>query len=83
MEMVVGASLLAAVFLPFWFFHNPFAGFIVFILKVLFVVGLLSLLRTIVARLRIDQMIDFCWKFMVPFALLQLLINLILKGVLL
>jgi hypothetical protein len=27
-------------------------------------------------------MIDFCWRYLVPFALFQLLLNLILKGVL-
>jgi len=81
-EMVVGAAVLAAVFLPFGYSFNPFIGFGFFIIKVLFVVALLSLLRTIVARLRIDQMIDFCWKYLVPFSLLQLVINLIIKGVL-
>jgi len=53
------------------------------IIKTLFIIGLISLLRTIFARLRIDQMVRFCWKYMVPFALLQLVINLILKGVIL
>jgi NADH-quinone oxidoreductase subunit H len=37
-------------------------------------------MRTVMARLRIDQMIDFCWKYMAPLALLQLVINLFLKG---
>jgi len=81
-EMVVGASLLAAVFLPFGLMLNPVAGFILYILKVLFIVAVLSLSRTVVARLRIDQMIEFCWKYLVPLAVLQLLINFILKGVL-
>jgi len=44
---------------------------------------LIALLRTVVARLRIDQMINFCWKYLVPLALLQILLNLILKGTLL
>ncbi|MDD5194243.1 MAG: NADH-quinone oxidoreductase subunit H [Candidatus Omnitrophica bacterium] len=82
-EMVVGASLLAAVFLPFGLNANPLAGFFFFILKVSAIVAILSLMRTITARLRIDQMIRFCWKYMAPFAILQLVINLILKGVLL
>lgn len=81
-EMVSGAALLAAVFFPFGFFQNPVLSFVVFILKILGIIALISLLRTIVARLRIDQMIDFCWKLLVPFSLLQILINLILKGVL-
>ena len=80
-EMVAGASLLAAVFLPFGATLNPVAGFVLYLAKVLFVVVLLSLLRTIFARMRIDQMIDFCWKYLVPCALLQLLLDLVLKGV--
>lgn len=82
-EMVVAASLLASVFLPFGLFLNPIAGFCVFIIKVLFIVLLLSFLRTVFARMRIDQMINFCWKCLVPLALAQLLLNLILKGVVL
>ncbi len=80
-ETIVGASLLAAVFLPFGLALSPAAGFCVFIIKILFVVLLLSLLRAVFARLRIDQMIDFCWKCLVPLALAQLLLNLVLKGV--
>jgi NADH-quinone oxidoreductase subunit H len=81
-EMVVGASLLVAVFFPFALIFGPVTGFIVFVLEVFAVIALISLLRTVVARLRIDQMIDFCWKYLVPLALFQLLLNLILKGVL-
>jgi len=32
------------------------------------------------ARIRIDQMINFCWKYLAPAAFLQLVINLLLKG---
>lgn len=81
-ELVVGASLLVAVFLPFGIVFNPVIAFVIYMLKVLALIALISLLRTIVARLRIDQMINFCWKYMVPLALAQLLFNLILKGVL-
>lgn len=82
-EMVVGASLLAAVFLPFGLTLGPAAGFIIYLIKILFVVALISLMRTVVARLRIDQMIEFCWKYLVPLGMLQLLINFLLKGVIL
>lgn len=81
MELVVGASLLAAVFLPFGLHLSPAAGFAVYLVKVLFVIGLISLFRTIFARLRIDQMIAFCWKVVAPVAFLQLLVDLIIKGV--
>ena len=81
-EMIVGASLIAAVFLPFGLTAKPFVGFIYYLLKILFIIGLLSLIRTVLARMRIDQMIDFCWRHLAPFALLQLVINLVLKGIL-
>ncbi|MDD4894148.1 MAG: NADH-quinone oxidoreductase subunit H [Candidatus Omnitrophica bacterium] len=81
-EMVAGSALLVAVFFPFSLMFYPALGFVVFIIEVLAVIALLALLRTVVARLRIDQMIDFCWKYLVPFALFQLLLNIILKGVL-
>ncbi len=82
-EMVVGSALLAMVFLPFGLDIGPGLGFIVYILKIIFIISLIALLRTVVARLRIDQMINFCWKYLVPLALLQILLNLILKGTLL
>jgi NADH-quinone oxidoreductase subunit H len=45
-------------------------------------VGLLTLLRTLFARLRLEQMVDFCWKYLAPAALLQLVISLSCKAVL-
>ncbi len=80
MELVIGASLLAAVFLPFGLHLMPALGFVVYIVKVLFIIGLVSLFRTIMARLRIDQMISFCWKVVAPLAFLQFLADLIIKG---
>jgi NADH-quinone oxidoreductase subunit H len=81
-ELVVGTSLLAAVFLPFWFTDNPYIGFFVYIGKICVIILLITLLRTIFARLRIDQMMDFCWKYLAPLALLQVIISLIIKGLL-
>ncbi|MFA5271974.1 MAG: complex I subunit 1 family protein [Candidatus Omnitrophota bacterium] len=82
-EMIVGASFLAAVFLPFGYEFGVLIGFVIFLLKVLFILCLLSLARTILARMRIDQMINFCWRFLVPLAFVQLLLNLVIKGVIL
>lgn len=81
-ELVVGASLAAVVFLPFGLGLPPAYGFLLYLLKVVAVVAMLALLRTIFARLRIDQMVNFCWKYVAPAAFIQLLIALILKGVL-
>ena len=82
-ETIVGSSLLAAVFLPFGLGLSPVLGFIVYLLKVLFIVALLSLARTVFARLRIDQMMELCWKYVAPLAFVQLLLSLIVKGVIL
>jgi NADH-quinone oxidoreductase subunit H len=80
-EAVVGASLLAAVFLPFGLGLNPYLGFVLYLAKMFFVVVLLTVMRTVVARLRIDQMVAFCWRYLVPAALVQIVIVLIVKGV--
>jgi NADH-quinone oxidoreductase subunit H len=82
-ELVVGASLLAAVFLP-WGLGLPFAaGIFLFFLKVGFVIVFVALSRSLFARLRLDQMLAFCWKFLAPVSLIQVLLNLIIKGALL
>ncbi len=80
-EMIVGASLIAAVFLPFGLELPPVWAFLLYLVKVEALILLISLMRTIMARLRIDQMIGFCWKYLAPLALLQLVLNLFLKGV--
>jgi len=80
MEAIVCSALLAAVYLPFGFSLCPACGFLLFIVKILLIIVILAVLRTLFARLRIDQMMAFCWKYLAPLAFLQLLINLILKG---
>jgi NADH-quinone oxidoreductase subunit H len=82
METVVVSSLLAAVFLPFGLGLAPVLGFLVYLLKVLLIVALITLLRAVMSRLRIDQMMDFCWKVLAPLAFLQIIVCLVLKGVL-
>lgn len=81
-EMVVVASLLAAVFLPFGLHLSPAGCFRGYLIQVFFIICLISLLRSVFARLRLDQMINLCWKYFAPLAFLQVLINLILKRVL-
>jgi NADH-quinone oxidoreductase subunit H len=81
-DMITGASLLAAVFLPFGLGLGFAAGFALYLLKILFLIALIALIRSLVARLRIDQMIDFCWKVLAPIAFLQVIVNLVLKGIL-
>ena len=86
-EMVVGATLLAAVFLPFglstgaWLGGSAGAivGFLLYLVKVTVIVLLMSLARSLCARYRIDQMINFCWQIAAPVAFVQLLLDLAVK----
>ncbi len=79
-EMVVGSALVAAVFLPFGLGLGVYLGSLLFLVKVMLVVGILTVLRTVMARLRIDQMIDFCWKIVAPLAFVQIVVDLVVKG---
>jgi NADH-quinone oxidoreductase subunit H len=81
-EMIVGSSLLAAVFLPFGLNLPRAVVFPLYLIQVLFIIIVVSFMRSLFARLRLDQMISFCWKFLAPLAFLQVLLNLILKVVL-
>jgi len=78
-EMVVSAGLLATVFLG-GFGGGVFLGFLQFIGKTLTVVFLLSLMRAVTGRIRIDQVVSFAWKYLAPLAVLQLLIVIFIKG---
>jgi len=78
-EMVVAAGLLAAVFLG-GFPGGAVLGFLQFVVKTLFVVFLLALIRALTARIRIDQVVSFSWKILAPLAIVQLLATILLKG---
>ncbi len=80
MELVAGAALMAAVFLPFGYGLPGMIGFIVYIAKTLVIIFLLSVFRALFARLRIDQMTRFCWTVLAPLALAQIALNLIVGG---
>jgi len=80
-ELVVLSSLIAALFLPF-FTGNVFVDFALYIAKTLAILFIFAVFRTIMARIRIEQMVAFCWKILMPLAMIQLIINLLLKGVL-
>ncbi|MCL2632744.1 MAG: NADH-quinone oxidoreductase subunit H [Coriobacteriia bacterium] len=79
MELVVLPAIFGAVFIPI-FSANLFVGFALFVVKTVVILLVLTAIRAITARLRIEQMVKFCWMFLVPLALLQILINLFAKG---
>ena len=78
-ELVVGAGLIAALFLG-GFPGGLTWGFVWFILKTLAIVGILSAVKAVMARIRIDQMVEFSWRYLAPLAVLQLAIVILVKG---
>lgn len=80
MEMVVVCALVSAVFLGGSFGLSGLAGFAVFVAKTLFLVFLLSLIKALMARVRIEQMITFCWRYLAPLSIAQIIINLLVRG---
>ena len=80
-EMVVVSAIIAAIFFPAFIGTSAIVGFLFFLVKVLIIVFLLSLMRAAMARFRLDQMIAFCWKVLAPISILQIIIDLAIRGV--
>jgi NADH-quinone oxidoreductase subunit H len=74
----VGSALIAAIFLGGY--GSGWWALIGYILKTFAVVTILSFIRAGAARMRIDQVVDFSWKFLAPLSFLQLLLVIILKA---
>jgi NADH-quinone oxidoreductase subunit H len=81
-ELVVSSGLVAVVFLG-GFPGGVGLGLLFFIIKTLFVIFLLSLIRAMTSRIRVDQVVSFSWKYLAPLAVLQLLVVILIKGLLL
>jgi NADH-quinone oxidoreductase subunit H len=87
-EMVVGAGLITAVFLggplPLVSLQPVIltwsVGAVVFLLKTLFVVLLLILIKSAVARIRTDQMISFAYRWLIPLTFIQIFIIIIVRA---
>jgi len=52
---------------------------LVFLLKTLFVIFLLILIKSAVARIRTDQMISLAYKWLIPLSLVQIFIALMVR----
>jgi NADH-quinone oxidoreductase subunit H len=87
-EMVVGAGLITAVFLggplPLITLQPVILtwilGAVVFLLKTLFVILLLILIKSAVARIRTDQMISFAYRWLIPLTFIQIFIIIIVRA---
>ncbi|MCM8815368.1 MAG: NADH-quinone oxidoreductase subunit H [Candidatus Omnitrophica bacterium] len=78
-ELVVGSGLIATVFMA-GFPGGVLASLIRFIVKTLIVIAILSIIRATFSRIRVDQMVVFSWKYLIPLSVLQLLLSIIVKG---
>jgi NADH-quinone oxidoreductase subunit H len=81
LELILAAGLITALFLggP----TGPIGiipGIIWFLIKATIVVLILSNLRALFARFRIDQMLSGSWKYLVPLAILQIIILQLILG---
>jgi NADH-quinone oxidoreductase subunit H len=77
--MVVGAALINTVFLGGAFNTTGISAIGLFILKTIFIIILLSVLKALMARIRIKQMINFSWKILMPLSLAQIALNIFIK----
>jgi NADH-quinone oxidoreductase subunit H len=80
MELVVGAALVNAVFLGGSLGLSGAPSIVMFLGKTLAVTFLLALLKVLMARIRIEQMINFCWKYLAPIAMAQVAFDIFLKS---
>lgn len=77
--MLVGSAFIAALFMG-GFGGGIWIGGLQLLIKTSIVVFLLSVIRAGFARIRIDQIVTFSWRYLAPASLIQLLIVLVLKG---
>ena len=82
MELVVGTALIAAIFLGGFGVTSyvPALSILSFVIKTLVLLLILTIIRAVFARIRIDQMVNFCWYYLVPLSLTQVLIAIAVKG---
>lgn len=78
-ELVLMASLISAIFLPF-LTGIVILDFVLYFVKTIAVLLFLTLMRSATARLRVDQMVNFCWRYLTPAAVTQMVLNLIIRG---
>lgn len=78
-NMFTVASIATVLFLGGW--HGPhlpygqYLGIVWFLLKVYFLLFLMIMVRWTYPRVRFDQLLNFAWKYLVPFSLINVLIT--------
>lgn len=78
-QMLVGVALFSSIFLGG--VTGPwYLAILLFLAKCIILVMVLSLLRAMMARIRIQQTTSFCWTYLVPIAIVQMAVILLIKG---
>jgi NADH-quinone oxidoreductase subunit H len=73
-ELIVGVTLVSS------FYLGGLNGVLPFLLKTLLVLFVMSILQTLLTRLRIDQTVGLWWRFGTILVLLQILIIILVRG---
>jgi NADH-quinone oxidoreductase subunit H len=71
----VAATVFLGGFLPPFHFLGFIPGWVWFLSKVLFIIYLIMAFRWTFPRLRVDQLMDFGWKVLIPVAILNILVT--------
>jgi NADH-quinone oxidoreductase subunit H len=80
-NMVIAAAMFTVLFLGGW--HGPlFPGMIWFLIKTYFLIFVVMWARWTYPRIRFDQLMNFAWKVLIPFSLVNLLITAVVLKVL-
>jgi NADH-quinone oxidoreductase subunit H len=79
-NMVIAAAMFTVLFLGGW--HGPlFPGMIWFLIKTYFLIFVVMWARWTYPRIRFDQLMNFAWKVLIPFSLVNLLLTAIVLKV--
>ncbi len=78
-HMITFGAIISILFLGGWSGPGadavPFLGLVYFILKIALMIFMMIWVRASVPRVRYDQLMRFCWKFLMPLALLNLVVT--------
>ena len=70
LNLFLVSAIAATLFLGGW--HGPFLpSWLWFLLKTFFIVFVIIWFKWTYPRLRVDQLMEFCWKFLLPLAFLE------------
>ncbi|MBI5444856.1 MAG: NADH-quinone oxidoreductase subunit NuoH [Deltaproteobacteria bacterium] len=76
-NMILVASIATTLFLGGWhgpFFDIPYTGLFWFLIKTYGLLLVMIWIRWTFPRTRFDQLLNFCWKVLIPFSLVNLLV---------